>query len=252
MKLSKAEIKICDEVFKRIEKEKLTFEDKEYIYENFNAGFLGDVTTNSAYFTPLDMAYDFGLFCYRSGVMVDMCAGIGTLTFAARTRDTYENKIKKSICIERNQDYIEVGKKLLPDAEWICGDMFDKTIWDYIINKYGRIDSVISNPPFGKVSKTDCDRSWLSYKGSEIDMAAIEIALKHTNNVSMILPAMSVTFKWVPYYLEYENRKVEKLKKDIGMDIYMSNPGIDTTVYSGFKNTNIRVEYVDIYPNKYF
>lgn len=247
MKLSKAELKVQKEVKTILEKDVLSFEDKEFIYENFHPGTIADITTDSAYFTPLDMAYDFGLFCCRYGVCVDMCAGIGGLSFAAKTRDFYENRIKYSICIERNPRFIEIGKKLLPEAVWLQGDIFDKGLWDEIVSTYGAVDCIYSNPPFGKVTKTGADRSWLNYKGADLDMAAIEVGLFHTNNVSMILPAGSVSFRYSgrPYYEELENRKINKLKKDIG-EFYMSNPGIDTTVYDKFKGTKITVEYVDI------
>ncbi|RYY51482.1 MAG: hypothetical protein EOO06_00320 [Chitinophagaceae bacterium] len=256
MKLTKAELRLQHQVQQLLfnNREKLTFSDREFIYKNFHPGYISDIAKDSAYFTPLDMAYDFGLFCGRYGVCVDMCAGIGILTFAARTRDHYDKKIKHSICIERNERFAEIGKKLVPKAEWIVGDIFDKSIWDYIIDKYGKINCIYSNPPFGKVSKTDCDRSWLKYQGSEIDMAAIEIALSMVpktpyvgKRVSMILPQGSTTFQYSgrPYYKEVDNRKVNKLIKESGIDFYMSNPGIDCSVYSDFKGTKINVEYVD-------
>jgi predicted RNA methylase len=247
VKLTKADLKLQRQVLDVLNKDNLNFDDIEYIYGNLHAGMLGDVTNNSAYFTPLDLAYDFGLFCGRNGIVVDMCAGIGILSFAVNVSDYYRKGIKQLVCIERNPDYIKVGKKLLPEADWIQGDIFDKEVWDNIIQKYGKIDSIISNPPFGKVTKTDCDRSWLKYTGSEIDMAAIEIAYQFTNDISMILPAGSVSFRYSgrPYYEEIENRKVNKLKKDTGLDFMMTNPGIDTTAYEQFRGTKILVEYVD-------
>lgn len=248
MKLSKPELKLQKEVFSLIEsKEHFTYDELDYIYENFNPGYISDVTTHSAYFTPLDMAYDFALFAGRFGVMVDMCAGIGCLSFAAKTRDTYNGNIRQQVCIERNPEYIKIGKKLLPSANWIEGDIFDKTVWDSIISQYGKIDCIVSNPPFGKISKSDSNRNWLKYKGAEIDIASIEVALTYTDNVSMILPVMSCTFNYSGrrYYEERENRKIEKLKKETGLSFYMSNPGIDTSVYSQFKNTKIVVEHVD-------
>jgi predicted RNA methylase len=247
MKLSKAEQKLQREVKALLDSDKtLTFEELEYIYENFNPGSISDVTVHSAYFTPLDMAYDFALFAGRHGVCVDMCAGIGILTFCAQVRDTYHGNITKQICIERNPEYLRIGRRLLPNVEWILGDMFDQSIWNDIIKRHGPIDCIVSNPPFGKVSKTDCDRSWLKYQGADLDIASIEIALKHATYVDMILPTGSVPFKMKPYYQKVENRKIEKLKSDTGLNILMQNPGIDTSVYGQFKNTKIQVECVEI------
>ena len=130
MKLSKQQVKEQKQIYDLIQsKDKFTFEELELIYEKFNEGYLQDVTSNSAYFTPLDLAYDFALFAGRHGIVVDMCAGIGVLSFAALTRDTYDKNIKKIVAIERNEAYYNLGKKLLPEVDWILGDIFDKSLW---------------------------------------------------------------------------------------------------------------------------
>ena len=247
MKLTKSQLKIHKQAEEILKKDTLTFEDKEFIYENLNEGAIADVTSLSAYFTPLDLAYDFAILVSSWGVCVDMCAGFGVLSFCARVRDTEHHNIKHQICIERNPVFIEIGKKLLPQAEWICGDMFDKTIWDYIIDKYGKIDSIVSNPPFGKVTKTDCNRDWLKYTGAELDIASMEVAMLNSSDVSMLLPLSSCEFRYSgrPYFEEIENRKIKKLREQTGIQFIMTNPGIDTSIYSKFKNTPITVEHVD-------
>lgn len=258
MKLTKAELKIHNQAEEILEKDTLTFGDKEFLYESFNEGAIADVTSDSAYFTPLDLAYDFALFAGRYGVCVDVCAGFGVLSFCARVRDTYHSNIRHQICIERNPAFIEVGKKLLPEAEWIQGDMFDKTIWDGIVQRYGRIDSIVSNPPFGKVTKTTVDRSWLKYTGADLDIAAMEIAMLYANDVSMLLPKSSVEFRYSGRrcFETVENKKVQKLRKETGIEFMMTNPGVDTSVYTKFKNTQISVEHVDfmdvVIPDNYF
>jgi predicted RNA methylase len=250
MKLSKRELKEQTEIYEFIKsKEKFTYEELERIYETLNPGFISDVTSHSAYFTPLDLAYDFALFGGRHGIVVDMCAGIGVLSFAALTRDTYDGKIKKIICIERNPEYVKIGKKLVPEAEWICGDVFDRAIWDDIKTRYGKIDCINSNPPFGKVSKTSVDRSWLKYTGADIDIACIEIAMVNAEWVDLIIPPNSCTFRYSgrPYYEEYENKKIEKLKRETGLDFYMSCHSVDCSIYKEqWKNTNIVVESLSV------
>ena len=247
MKLSKQQVKEQKQIYDLIQSnDRFTDDELEMIYEKFNEGYLQDVTSSSAYFTPLDLAYDFALMAGRYGVVVDMCAGIGVLSFAARIRDTYEKNIRKIVAIERNEVYYNIGKKLLPEVDWILGDIFDKSIWDRIKEKYGKVNCVISNPPFGKVSQSDADRSWLKYKGSDIDIAAIEIAMLNAECVDFILPQGSCTFRFSgrPYYDEVENRKIAKLKKETGVDFYMSCTSVDTSVYESFKNTKITVECV--------
>lgn len=250
MKLSKQVVKEQKQIYELIQsKDTFTYDELEMIYEKFNEGYLQDVTSHSAYFTPLDLAYDFALFAGRYGTVVDMCAGIGVLSFALLTRDTYEKNIKQIVAIERNEVYYNLGKKLLPQVDWILGDMFDKSVWDGIREKYGKIHCVNSNPPFGKVSKTDADRSWLKYKGADIEMAAIEIAMLNAERCSFILPQGSCDFRYSGrhYYEEIENRKTAKLKKETGIDFYMYGGDVDTSVYKDeWRNTKVTVEVVTI------
>lgn len=257
MKLTKAEIKIQKQVFELLKKDNLTNEEIDWIYENINAGYISDVTTHSFYQTPLNLSYDAVLMWPTHGVLIDMAAGFGILTHCAKIRDGYNKDIKHYVCIERNPVYIEIGKKLCPYADWIEGDIFNKNVWDSIKQKYGRIDCIMSNPPFGKVSKSDADKSWLKYKGSDLEIAAIEVALVNCDkqyNCSFILPVGSLTFRknMAGGYMEHvQCRKIDKLKKEMGVEFYMSWCSIDTDVYEGFKNTKIRVECCTIDDFKY-
>ena len=61
MKLSKQEKKKNEEALKLLSKSALTQDDKFKVYEDLNEGFFGDVTTNYAYFTGMDLALDFAL-----------------------------------------------------------------------------------------------------------------------------------------------------------------------------------------------
>src|SRR6476646_138473 len=153
---------------------KREIKEQKTILDKFNEQYIGDVTESSAYFTPVLLALDFALMVPTHGVIVDLCAGIGVLSWAAMMRDSYEGNIKKIICIERDQKYLEIGKKLVQSNKhteviWVQGDMFDKEMWDKIILEHGPIDCLISNPPYGTVTKTDKDRSWLKYTGSDLD-----------------------------------------------------------------------------------
>ena len=263
-KLSKRDLKEQKKIQDLLNsKDKFTDDELELIYTEFNEAVIGDVTQNSAYFTPLGLAYDFALMVPTHGVVVDLCAGIGVLSHAALTRDYYHNDIKKIICIERDPRYIEIGKKLVQSTSrtyyekgeekeytteviWLQGDMFDEEMWNQIEKDHGKIDCIISNPPYGVVTKSDKNRDWLKYKGKDIDIAAIEIGILKSKYPSYIIPQGSCTFKCSgrPYGSEHcENRKIDKLKKEIGLDFYMAWASIDTTVYEqGFKNTKITVE----------
>lgn len=236
---------------KLLDKDKLSYKETELFYTEFNEGFIEDVTQHSAYFTPLEMAYDFALMSVpSSNVIVDMCAGIGVLTWCKHVRETYEEDKSVFVCIERNPKYIEIGKKLCPFAHWYEGDMFDLELWNRIEKEHGSIGCIMSNPPFGSVTKSDKDRSWLKYTGKDLDIAAIEIGLTKARHCAFILPQNSCTFQCSGKQFGYgtrENRKIMKLEKDLGYEIYMQWDSVDTTVYDQFKNTKVVVECCSVY-----
>ena len=255
MKLTKQQLKKQKQIWELIQsKDDFTDEETERIYKDFNEGYIGDITDNSAYFTPWNLALDFALMVPTHGTVVDLCAGIGGLAKAALIRDTYNSHIRTMICIERDKRYIKIGKKLVKSNDktkvvWLQADMFDYDVWKRIDSEYGKIDCLISNPPFGKVSKTDKNRSWLKYNGNELDIAAIEIGIKKAEFPSYILPQGSCTFKGSgrPYFDHCENKKIDKLKKEMGIDFYMAWASIDTSIYEeGFKNTKVVVECLSI------
>ncbi|MEU6719794.1 hypothetical protein ABZ897_50780 [Nonomuraea sp. NPDC046802] len=47
------------------------------------------------------------------------------------------------MCVEKNPHYVAVGQRLLPEATWICGDVFD-----VLSMGLGRFDTALANPPF--------------------------------------------------------------------------------------------------------
>lgn len=76
-KLSKQVVKRQKEIFDLIQNsEKLTPDEIELIYEEFNEAYLQDITSGSAFFTPLDMALDFALMAPIHGYVLDACAGM--------------------------------------------------------------------------------------------------------------------------------------------------------------------------------
>lgn len=234
MKLTKAQIKIQNECEEILQKDKLTYNDKWFIIENWHEGASNNNAQAGAFFTPVGMARDFSIELYESATTIDLCAGIGGLSFFA-----YHWKDCKDItCVELNSNYVEVGKKILPEANWINGSIFD-------YKDFGHFDQCISNPPFGKI-KTGIDQSIkdeLNYKGSEFDLITIEIASKISDYGVFILPQRSTPFRYSnnPTNGLFEDfrtiddgsrvpRKVKKFIKETGLN-YEFNCGIDTGYY---------------------
>jgi len=235
-KLTKAEIKEHNIAVKLLEKDKLTFEEKLTVFEKWNEGALSVNSEAGAFFTPLDFANDFSLTLYSKAKTIDLCAGIGMLAFVA-----YHYRDCKDItCVELSPVYYEVGKKLLPEANWINASIFD-------FESFGYFKQSISNPPFGKIKTgiNDNIKSKLKYIGAEFELITIEIASRIADYGSFIVPQGSTPFRYsgYPYFVDLREKspgynpngqpvpnKVQKFINETGLD-YQFNLGIDTSVY---------------------
>lgn len=217
MKLTKAEIKLqtkCDELMK---KETLNDEEKLFLLENFQEGAYNVNSVAGAFFTPQGLASDSMIECTGIyGKFIDLCAGIGRLTYAAKDY----NEKRDFTCVELNHDYAKVGMKIIPEANWIVGSIFD-------LPDERLYDVAICNPPFGNI-KT----------GREIDglgcfeFAAIFKASKIARYGIFILPQMSTPFRYsgCDYYREESMDKVKRFIDKTGIK-FNFNCGIDTSYY---------------------
>lgn len=223
-KLSKLDIKNHEEAKRLLDKDALSFEDKLFVFKNWKENAENINSQAGAFFTPEGLARDFCLEIYSGKSIVDLCSGIGILGFFA-----FHHADCEVTCIELNPMYYEVGKKLLPEATWINGSVFDKQI----IDSLPKFNQVISNPPFGKI-KTGLSGFEQNYKGSEFEFKVIEIASKIAYYGTFILPQMSTPYKYSGNNrLDItSNSKVSKFIKETGLE-YEFNIGIDTSVYLG-------------------
>lgn len=248
-KLTKEEVKKHNAALEILNKDHLSFEDKLFVYEHWNEGATSVNSESGAFFTPEGLARDFVLEVYENSNVIDLCAGIGILSFFAY----HYNKCKVT-CIELNPTYVEVGRKLLPEATWINDSIFN-------YKEFGHYDQAISNPPFGKI-KTGIDpeiQKELKYKGSEFDLITIDIASNIADRGSFIIPQMSTPFKYSgqPYFIDTRESgkgynphqqtppaKVQKFIRETGLD-YQFNVGIDTSIFKDdWKGVNVVPEVV--------
>ncbi|SDR45264.1 methyltransferase [Pseudovibrio sp. Tun.PSC04-5.I4] len=223
-KLTKAEAKRHAQAVEILNKDVLTEDDKDFVFQNWHEGAEFENGSRGAFFTPWDLAFDFSFDCGGHRI-IDLCAGIGMLSFAVYHRLKERNdRVPEIVCIERNPAYVAVGKKLLPEATWICADVFE---WEEL--NLGRFDQAISNPPFGKVRRSG---NGPSYKGGLFEHHVIDIASKLACEGTFIIPQNSASFAYsgVQYHRQTPTSAGGEFAASQGFEM-TAGIGIDTAFY---------------------
>lgn len=239
-KLSRAQRSAHNQALEILKKECLSESEKEFVLENYHEGATSIQGDAGAFFTPLDLAWDFALECnYNNGEgsYIDLCAGIGVLSFCVAKR--YKN-IERLVCIELNPEYVRVGKKILPEAEWHCLDALNIEA----LEELGYFDVAVSNPPFNKVRTMKGKTT--HYRGAKSEFKVMDIASQIASYGVFIVPQMSAGFQYsgVQCFEERKNSDVLKFEEQTGVNLECGGIGIDTSCYSEFKNAKVRVEIV--------
>jgi len=226
-KLTKLEAKAHAEAVLLLESDTLTNDEKEFIQLNWQESANHVNSTAGAFFTPPDMAHDAALDVGRCGRVIDLCAGIGTLSLAVWQRQAWERGNGETpieiVCIELNPAYVEIGKKMLPEATWICGSIFD-------LPNLGHFDTAISNPPFGNIKTGGGEKG--QYTGSKFEYRTIEIASQLADFGVFIIPQQSAGFRFsgARYYERQENREYLRFVEQTGIQLE-AGAGVDTSIY---------------------
>jgi hypothetical protein len=233
-KLTKAEAKAHAEAAALLEKDTLTDDERIFFMENWQESAHHVNSTAGAFFTPHGLARDFAIDVTNTGRVIDLCAGIGSLSLAVYWHGYYSRQDSgdtlELVCVELNPEYVEIGRKLLPEATWICGSIFD-------LPDLGEFDWAISNPPFGNI-KTGGE--WKGkYTGSDFEFRTIEIASRIARHGTFIIPQMSAGFRLsgAQYYEHSDNErdsfrapKYQKFQAQTGIRLD-AGCGVDTTYY---------------------
>ncbi len=235
-KITKRKLKLHDEALTLVRLDRdLNITEKEFVLEHYKPYATHNVTETNAFFTPLDlaMAATIEMPCpdeYPQAVrVVDLCAGVGMLSFAYYHYSGYNTRNVEIVCIELEEEYIEVGKKILPEATWIQG-----SILDIDIESLGKFDCFISNPPFMKLG---------DYKGtyttSKIGMSLAEYGV-------VIVPQCNCPFHYSgrTQYAEVDNQEYNKFEAAEGIRYSISS--IDTESIDDLKwdDVNVTTEVV--------
>jgi predicted RNA methylase len=202
-RLSKAQIKAHQEACAILTKDRLSDDEREFVVENWQESANHINSAAGAFFTPLELASSFAVEV-SGGVMdggrvIDLCAGIGALSLAVSWHNARRG-IQRLVCVEKNPDYVAVGRKVVPEAEWICADVFD------LPADIGEFDFAVSNPPFG---------SGGPIKGVSLDLNVVAVAARLAEYGVFILPVGSVPFEYSgrPAYRETMPAAYERFNK---------------------------------------
>ena len=109
-KLTKQQMKAHDTAIRLLNQDRISNEEKLYIFQNYRADANHITSKTGAFFTPLGLARDFSLQIpyqrEKTIKIVDLCAGIGVLSYAA-CADNDWGKVNADItCVELNPDYV--------------------------------------------------------------------------------------------------------------------------------------------------
>lgn len=213
-KLSKAELAAHRAAVALLESGRpLSLDDCHQVLEYWHEGAGGDQTAAGAFFTPCDMASDLLFEMPHHGTFVDLCAGTGRLAYLAGGQGRFEpHRYSRIVCVERNPAYVAVGKRVLPDAEWICGDVLDPAVRRQI----GQVDFAISNPPFGAITKSEHRAP--RYHGQQFDLAVCDVAAAVAPSCWAIVPQSRA--RWDYRGNRQESRHADAFLQATGLDFW--------------------------------
>lgn len=218
----------------------LTYDEKVFVYEHYNEGATENVRQLSAFHTPMALAWDFTIDCGYGQDMLDLCAGTGILSFCGLHRSDRRETIKNIVCVEISPTYVEIGKRLLPEATWVCEDALTCDVLQYTNKR--RYDHGYSNPPFGSSTK---GKHKGKYTGGMFDLMVVEKIAQTCKYGAFLLPPGSVPFRLSGqhyYRREDENKNYNKFHDQTGL-VLGAGVGIDTQLFKDdWKNTKILCE----------
>ncbi len=215
-RLSKAQIKAHEEACGLLKKPWLNDDEREFVLIHWQESAHHINSAAGAFFTPSGLARDTAIYTNGAETIIDLCAGIGGLGLWSWWLSDRKAVVT---CIEVNPDYVEVGRKLFPEANWICASVEEAA---------GKYDCAISNPPFGKTAQIKGPR----YSGED-DLAVVDIAADLAEWGVFILPQGSVPFRYSgePYYRKESTTKCDKFTRCTG--IVLNCESTDASYYRG-------------------
>ncbi|MFB7383301.1 hypothetical protein [Kitasatospora purpeofusca] len=199
----------------------LTHREREFVLDHWQESSTASNSLDGAFFTPPGLAAAFTIETTGPEVqrVLDLCAGIGRLAWSCMNDLAAPDR--EMVCVERNPLYVEVGRKVLPEARWICADIFD------LPSDLGRFDMVISNPPYGFVERSG---DGPGVRSRRFEYHALAVAAELAECGVFLIPQESAPFRFsgVPSYREVRSAEYERFERDTGLRLQMST-SVDTS-----------------------
>lgn len=219
-KLTKIEAAKHAQACELLKKDRLTIDERIFVLDNWHEGATHINGEAGAFFTPSGLARD-AIIDAGTGRTIDLCAGIGGLAFWM----LLHQRASELVCVEINPAYIEVGRKVVPEATWIQANVFDVPAL-----QLGKFDCAVSNPPFGKTKRHG--RSAPRYKGGTFEYHVLDIARDLAESGMFIVPQGAAPFNYSGsrYFERRESDAYEAFREQTGITLE-PGCGVDTSFY---------------------
>jgi hypothetical protein len=218
----------------------LSEDEKLFVLEHWQEAAHTTHALAGAFFSPLGLARDLSIEVSGNRV-IDLGAGIGHLAWSCRDlwgRRWNDEPARELVCVEANPTYVEVGRRVLPEATWICADLLDVPEMGL-----GRFDTAIANPPFGAIARAG---DGPGYRGRRFEYHVIAVAGQIAKWGAFIIPQNSAPFRYSgePYFREQRDPELDRFEHAAGITLEPSC-GIETSIYAeDWHNVRPRVEVV--------
>jgi len=240
MKLTKAQLASHEQAVEILRKDELTDTEREFVINHWQPGAHAK-TKYSAFYTPTELAHSVAIEANvtspRDIHIIDLAAGIGSLGYAVwQLLSSDRERNIRLTCIELDPHSIEVGQKILPQAEWIEMDLS----YSHKFQEIPKGDLFVSNPPFGHMPKrTPLDNR----TGNQWEYYIAEMGMTRCWYGVMIVPANALPWRYSGQaeFEKVDNPRYEKWSAATGLRLGM-NCGIDTKFGDQFLATNVTVE----------
>jgi hypothetical protein len=224
-KLSKEQTKRHNRACELVDSDReLTAEEREFVLDHFHESANTGRTLDGAFFTPAELAGELHLMIPGDRI-IDLCAGIGRLAWHARdlvTRHLERLPPREIVCAEKNPEYVRVGRRVLPEATWICADVLDVPGMNL-----GHFDCAISNPPFGRIKRSG---NAPGYRGPLFEFHVIAVAETLARRGAFIIPRDSAPFRIEGGFADQDSPAYERFHRETGIKL-RPNVGIPTDDY---------------------